>query len=108
MTFEEDFKQLEFCKFKDGLGHKLEMNVAYIHLKKNALDKQKVKKLLENLQPKRITGVYKGSYTDARLSFEYYLALEDIKKELGLDDTLFGMKIKTDSKLKYNDFRLEL
>ncbi len=45
-TFEEDFKQLEFCRFKDVLGHKLELNVSYINLKKNAIDKAKVEEAI--------------------------------------------------------------
>ncbi len=76
-------------------------------IQKHCIDKQKVLKLIQNWQPKKISGVYKSSYIKARLSYEYWLALEDLKKELGLDDTLFGMKIKTDSKLKENEFRLE-
>lgn len=52
---------------------------------KRTIDKQKVKKIIQNWQPQKITGVFEGSYTTARLSFEYWLALEDIKKDLGLD-----------------------
>lgn len=69
--------------------------------------KTKVKKVIERLQPKEVSGVYKGTYADVRDSYEYFLALEELKKELELDDTLFGMKIKTDSRLKENEFRLE-
>ncbi len=90
--FNELFPRLkeQDSEFVKDMGIELKMPIrgryfSRITIQNHCLDKSRVQKLIENWQPKKITGVYKGSYIEARLTFEYWLALEDIKQELNLE-----------------------
>jgi len=54
--------------------------------KDHSIDKQKVKDAIDKLKPKEISGYFQQeSVDDKRKSYGYYLALLDIKTELGLE-----------------------
>ncbi len=64
----------------------------------DTIDKKKILKALSKIHLKRRDEDY--------LQFQERIKTS-IKKELGLEDELFGMKVKEDKNLKGNEFRLE-
>ena len=53
---------------------------------------EKLKMVIRKLCPKPINGIFdKESIDDKRHTFAYSLAFYDLKEELGLDDSLWGL-----------------
>lgn len=89
-------------------------------IKKHCLDKKKVEDVIEDLIIQLDNKIvhYPNmpncphcdyNFNDKANSGQKYqiFILREFKKELGLNDTIFGMEIKTDKKLKEGEFRLE-
>ncbi len=103
MTFEEDFhKEVKDMPETKTKRPGFEFPAKEFH--KNCLDKAKVKEVIDKYIPAL-------PENKNHPSFDKYNAIKDIvltiKKELGLDDTFFGMEIKTNSSLKDNQFILQ-
>jgi len=124
MKFEEQFPNLKDKVVKDD-GYGTGVNdssgfISYImieNVQKYCFDKQKTIEAIDNLQPKIVSQKFnRQSINDLRKTFAYYLALEDLKKELNnenlksnIDDfNNKNVKYRTICKeMKYKEFELE-
>ena len=85
MSLEEDFKQLEFCFFKDEIGHPLKNNASYINLKKNVIDNQKILEVIEKFSFDLITDVHHNNSEAKKFTKRKAIFLCHIKKEFRLE-----------------------
>ena len=73
-------------RYKEGCGPTIRLWKEE-KIQKHCIDKQKVRDKIRELMPEKVSAEFKNeSVNDKRKDFAYFLALQDLLKELGLEE----------------------